>query len=70
MSRADEIRARAEVEIRVAELEEEMVAAKESDELTQELKLELREARRTFRELRGTVAAPEAVSATAEVREG
>jgi hypothetical protein len=70
MSRADDIRARAEAEIRVAELEEELVAAKDSGDVTSELKLQLREARQEFRELRAgdAVAAPEAVSATADVK--
>lgn len=48
MSRAEELRA----ELAVAELEEQLVAAKEDGTLTDELKNELREARRAHRELR------------------
>jgi len=72
MSRADEIRARAEAEIAVAELEEKLLAAKEDGEVTQELKLELREARRAHREMRegDATTAPAAVSATADVKRG
>lgn len=71
MSRADEIRAKAEAEIAVAELEDQLLAAKESGDVPAELKLELREARRTFRELRESdaVASPATVSAAAEVQE-
>lgn len=49
MSRAEQIRARYEAELEVAELEDELVAAKEAGEVPRELKLQLREARRQFR---------------------
>lgn len=52
MSRADEIRARSEAEIAVAELEDRLIAAKEAGEDTESLKLDLRQARQSFRELR------------------
>jgi hypothetical protein len=51
MSRA-EIMARAEAEAQVADLEDQLAAAKEAGDVPAELKLELRAARRSFRELR------------------
>lgn len=45
MSRADDIRAKAEAEAKVAELEDELIAAKEDDTVTAEHKHELRYAR-------------------------
>lgn len=71
MSRADDIRARAEAEIAVAELEDRLVEAKEAGDDVEDLKLELREARRAFREYREGDASvnPAAVSAAAEVKE-
>lgn len=72
MSRAEELRA----ELTVAELEEQLVAAKEAGDVPAELKHELRAARQTHRELRAAsaepdegVARPATVSATAEVQE-
>lgn len=72
MSRADEIRARAEAEIAVAELEDKLIAAKEKGKGVEALKLELRTARQAHRELREGDAAvnPATVSAAAEVKEG
>lgn len=71
MSRADDIRARAEAEIAVAELEDRLIEAKDAGEDVADLKLELREARRSFREFREGDANvnPETVSAAAEVKE-
>lgn len=71
MSRADEVRARYEAEIAVIELEEQLVAAKDDGSATAELKGELREARRVFREQRASEVAvsPETISAAAEVKE-
>lgn len=68
MSRADEIRARADAEIRVAELEDALLTAKADGDVPAELKLELREARRAHRELRegDAVAAPEAITTEVE----
>ncbi len=56
-------------ELKVAELEQALVAAKANGSVTRELKLELREARRTFRELRGATgtANPDTITASAEV---
>lgn len=75
MARADELNA----ELRVVELEERLVRAKESgdlsDEQLRELKLQLREARRGHRELREGrgpdegEARPDTVSASAQVEE-
>lgn len=48
MSQADDLRAA----LKVAELEEQLVAAKEAGDDIEDLKLELREARRAYRELR------------------
>lgn len=65
-----------EAELEVAKLEEQLRDAKQtSDGPSNELKLELREARRRFRELRQArpagegVARPETVATTAEVKE-
>lgn len=72
MSRADDLRAKHEAELAVIELEDELAAAKDSDEgASRELKERLREARRAFRELRAGDAnvSPSTISATAEVRE-
>lgn len=71
MSRADEIRARSDAEIAVAELEDQLISAKEAGEDTEGLKLELREARRAFRELRqvDAVAEPGTIAASTEVQE-
>ena len=72
MSRADDIRARADAEIAVAELEEQLLAAKETGDVPADLKHDLRAARQAFRQLRegDAVAAPETITATAEVQEG
>lgn len=79
MSRADELRAKHEAELAVIELEDELAAAKDSDEgASRELKERLREARRVFREQRAgepaepgdAIASPDTISATAEVQEG
>lgn len=74
MSRAEEIRARYEAELAVAELEDELVDVKASgtpDEV-RDCKLRLREARRVFREQRdgSATASPETVTVTAAVQEG
>lgn len=71
MSRAEQIRARYEAELEVAELEDELVAAKESGEVPRELKLQLREARRQFRLERAGSAqvSPATVEVTAGVNE-
>lgn len=79
MTRADDIRALAEAEATVAELEDELVAAKQAGEDAEALKLDLRQARRRFRELRSTqgqalaegdaIASPATVTATAQVQE-
>lgn len=77
MSRADELRAQYEAELAVAELEEELAAAKDTAEgPSRELKERLREARRVFREQRAgapvadgdAVANPEPARATARTR--
>jgi hypothetical protein len=69
MSRADEIRARADAEIAVAELEDQLLAAKAAgQDPPREVKDRLREARRVYRELTagsGT-ANPDTVTATTE----
>ncbi len=49
MSRADEVRARYEEELALAELEDELAEAKQAGTITPELKLKLRQARRAFR---------------------
>lgn len=49
MSRADDIRAAAEAAAKVAELEDELVAAKDNEAVTAELKHELRYARWVLR---------------------
>jgi hypothetical protein len=66
VSRADQLRA----ELELLDLEEQFVAAKESGDLTTEMKLELREKRRAFREARsgGAVAAPDPVRVTTKAR--
>jgi hypothetical protein len=72
MSRADDLRAKHEAELAVIELEDELAAAKDSDNgASRELKDRLREARRVFRELRAgeAVAAPAAITVSAEVSE-
>lgn len=72
MGRAEGLRARHEAELRVAELEDALADAKDSDDgPSRELKLDLREARRAFRELRAGDAAPSpgAVRAAASVGE-
>jgi hypothetical protein len=73
VSRVDQVRARYEAEMAVAELEDELVAAKGSgtpDEV-RDVKARLREARRAFREQRSgdATAAPETVTVTADVTE-
>lgn len=77
MGRADELRAYHEAELRVIELEDQLAAAKTSnDGASRELKHELREARAAFRRLRDgepvadgdAVASPEAIEAKAEVQ--
>lgn len=55
MSRADELRA----ELAVAELEEQLVAAKDAGDVPTELKHELRAARQAHRELREAAAVEE-----------
>lgn len=50
MATSEELRAA----LAVAELEEQLIAAKDGDGATAELKLELREARRVYREMRDT----------------
>jgi exonuclease VII small subunit len=52
MSRAEELRERHEAELAVVELEEALLAAKDSGEVPRELKEALREARQHFRDLR------------------
>lgn len=76
MSRADDIRARAEAEARVAELEDELIAAKDTAEgPDRDLKDQLRAARQEYRELRAAedpgpgVARPDVIAATAAVKE-
>ena len=80
MSRADDLRAALEAELAVVELEDELVklkAAKKTDQARlREAKLDLREARRAYRELRagevaeGDAAAnPDTVNASASVRD-
>lgn len=76
MSRADDIRALAEAEALVADLEDELVAAKVTvDGPTRDLKLKLRDARQKYRELRpgrsagDAVVSPDVIAATTEVPE-
>lgn len=74
MSRADELRARFEAELAVAEAEDRLVEAKADGtdpETLRAIKVEVREARRAFRELRAGSAtvSPEPVAATATVEE-
>jgi hypothetical protein len=72
MSRAEELRALFEAELAVAELEEQLVAAKDTDDgPTRELKLELRAARERFRRLRsGEPVEGVATPATIEAKAG
>jgi len=78
VGRADDLRAGLEAELAVVELEDELLAAKETGEVPRELKDRLREARRVFREQRAgvpagegdVVASPAAVEASASVQEG
>lgn len=66
MSRADELRARLEAELRVLELEERLTEAKEAGGDYTDLKHELRQARREFRaERAGDANADPAVIETA-----
>lgn len=68
MSRADELRAQHAAEQAVAELEEALTAAKESGDVPRELKENLREARRVWRELRSDgTANPDVIETSAEV---
>ena len=62
---------RLEAELKLAKLEDKLVAAKEEGKLTDKLKLQVREARREFRlKYREQVAVqPGTVSATGEVQE-
>lgn len=79
MTRADDIRALAEAEATVAELEDKLIAGKQDGDDVETLKLNLRTARREFRELRkesavsveegDAVASPETITATAQVQE-
>lgn len=77
MSRADELRAKYEAEIAMVELEDELIAAKDSGDVSRDLKLQVREARRVFREQRAgdpvaegdAVASPEPIAVKAEVQE-
>lgn len=65
MGRADELRA----ELEVLDLEAQFVAAKENGEVTQEMKHELRDARRSMRERRegSDTAAPATIETTADL---
>lgn len=65
MSRADELRA----ELELLELEEAFVAAKADGSVTADMKLALREKRRTVREARsrGVAASPATVTAKTDV---
>lgn len=68
MGRLDDLRARHDAELAVVELEDALLAAKDSGQVPQELKEALREARRVHRELRAGEAAPSpAVIAAAAV---
>jgi hypothetical protein len=73
MSRADEVRARFDAELAVVELEEELVALKESGDADAlaDCKLRLREARQAWRELRAgdAVVTPSTIETTAGVQE-
>lgn len=71
MSRAEEVRARYEAELAVADLEDRLVAAKEAGEPLAELKLELRAARQEYRLQREGAATvnPATVEVSAEVSE-
>jgi hypothetical protein len=68
MSRAEELRALHDAELAVVELEEQLVAAKDTEDgPTRALKLELRAARERFRRLRSGegVATPATIEAKA-----
>lgn len=52
MARLDEVRERHAAELRMLELDEQLTEAKANDAVTEELKAEVREARRVFREMR------------------
>jgi len=71
VSRADELRARYEAEMAVLELEDQLLAAKEDGDVSRDLKLELREARRVFREQRAgdAKASPDTIETTAAVEQ-
>lgn len=73
MSRADDIRALAEAEAAVAELEDELIEAKDTDDgPTRDLKLALRDARQKYRKLRdagNATVTPDVIAASAEVQE-
>lgn len=66
-SRAAALRAYQQAELRVVELEEELIAAKETGEVSRDLKLELRQARESFRLLREATP-PEEAPGDATVR--
>lgn len=76
MSRVEELRAKYEAELAVAELEDRLVAMKADPDADpgelRDLKLQLREARRKFRTLRAGDAAvnPATVEATTSVEKG
>jgi hypothetical protein len=69
MTRAEELRERHEAELAVVELEEGLLAAKDSGEVPRELKERLREARQRFRDLRSGdgAASPATIEASADV---
>lgn len=77
MSRADDLRARYEAEMAVVKAEDALLAAKESGDVPREVKEQLRQARRAFRELRSdapvangdAVASPDVIAAKSEVQE-
>lgn len=69
MGRADELRARFEVELVLVELEEELVAAKADGPAPRDLKQRVRQARQEFRLERegNAVANPAVIEVTADV---
>lgn len=71
MSRADDLRARYEAELAVLDLEDSLIAAKQAGDTDRiaEVKVALREARASFRAMRGAVVDPATIEASAEVHE-
>jgi hypothetical protein len=69
VGRVDEVRARYDAELALAELEDELSAAKENGEATPELKRRVREARRAFREARAgdAVASPAVIEVSTDL---